>query len=74
MTECHDNLCDNEAVTECMVTGKPLCGEHARRGVDIMLGVGPRECLDCGHRWRYAGSADRPTCPKCKGKRTQPVE
>ncbi len=33
-----------------------------------------RECLDCGHEWHYGGSADRPTCPKCKGKRTEPVE
>ena len=30
-----------------------------------------RECQDCGHTWRYTGSADRPTCPSCKGKRTE---
>lgn len=30
-----------------------------------------RECRDCGHTWRYTGTADRPTCPNCKGKNTR---
>lgn len=71
MAECYNKLCDNEAVTECMVTGKPLCEDHAKRGVDIVAGIGRRECRDCGYEWRYTGSHDRPTCPKCKGKRTE---
>jgi len=31
------------------------------------------ECDDCGNVWPYTGSADRPTCPNCDGKRTDPV-
>lgn len=33
-----------------------------------------RKCNDCGNVWRYEGSADRPTCPECKGKRTEAVD
>lgn len=32
-----------------------------------------RACLDCYNVWRYGGDADRPTCPECKGKRTEPA-
>jgi len=31
------------------------------------------ECNACGHTWAYTGSADRPTCPECKGKNVAPV-
>jgi rubrerythrin len=30
-------------------------------------------CDDCGYSWAYSGSADRPTCPSCQGKRVGPV-
>jgi predicted RNA-binding Zn-ribbon protein involved in translation (DUF1610 family) len=33
-----------------------------------------RKCLDCNYEWHYGGTADRPTCPECKGKRTQRVD
>lgn len=33
-----------------------------------------RECLNCGHVWTYTGDHDRPTCPNCKRKNTQPVD
>lgn len=32
----------------------------------------PRTCEDCGYLWMYGGDADLPTCPNCRGKRTQP--
>ena len=32
------------------------------------------ECDDCGYVWAYTGNAEHPTCSKCKGKRTNPVE
>lgn len=35
---CHDPHCENDAATECLVTGKPLCEYHARRGVMILRG------------------------------------
>lgn len=31
------------------------------------------ECNDCGNTWPYTGSADRPTCSNCRGKRTEPL-
>lgn len=34
----------------------------------------PYQCDDCGNRWMYGGNADRPTCPQCRGKRTEKVE
>ena len=30
-------------------------------------------CRGCGHTWSYTGDADRPSCPKCKGKAVAPV-
>ena len=33
-----------------------------------------RVCDDCDHLWPYKGSADKPTCPRCKGKRTRKAE
>jgi len=33
----------------------------------------PHQCNDCGNVWPYTGSADAPTCPHCRGKRTEPV-
>ena len=33
-----------------------------------------RACEDCGNVWPYSGDADLPTCPNCKGKRTNAVE
>ena len=32
-----------------------------------------RECNDCGYQWHYGGTADRPTCPNCRGKATKKV-
>lgn len=37
------------------------------------LVIHERECQDCGHIWDYTGDSERPTCPICKGKRTEPV-
>lgn len=31
------------------------------------------QCDSCGNVWYYQGDADRPTCPECRGKATQPV-
>jgi len=33
-----------------------------------------RKCKDCDLVWGYGGSADRPTCPNCRGKRTVEIE
>lgn len=44
------------------------CGEPLTRTL-----IPLRECDDCGNVWPYTGDADRPTCPNCKGKRTEPV-
>jgi hypothetical protein len=33
-----------------------------------------RRCDDCGNVWPYTGDADLPTCPNCKGKRTEAVD
>jgi hypothetical protein len=33
-----------------------------------------RTCKDCGNVWWYAGGADRPTCPNCRGKKTEAVD
>ena len=32
------------------------------------------KCRDCGHRWFYTGSANRPTCPACKGKAVEQAD
>jgi len=32
------------------------------------------KCRDCDHRWFYTGSADRPTCPDCKGKAVEQAD
>lgn len=32
-----------------------------------------RVCNACEATWPYGGSADRPTCPKCGGKNTEPL-
>ena len=32
-----------------------------------------RQCNSCGNVWWYTGDADRPTCPHCRGKDTEPA-
>lgn len=44
------------------------CGGRLRRTL-----IPLRECQDCDNVWPYTGDADRPTCPNCRGKRTEPV-
>lgn len=44
------------------------CGARLARTL-----VPVRECKDCGNEWAYLGDGDRPTCPECKGKATQPI-
>lgn len=33
-----------------------------------------RQCNSCGNVWWYEGTADRPTCPNCKGKNTEQTD
>lgn len=33
-----------------------------------------RKCLNCGNVWGFSGQNDRPTCPFCRGKRTETAE
>ncbi|MCF2165425.1 hypothetical protein [Halobacterium salinarum] len=66
----------NEIQVRELPEGKETPRDHLKRtGHDPRERPGERrECLDCENVWWYQGSADRPTCPECKGKRTQPVE
>ena len=40
MPECGEDGSDNDAVTECIVTGQPLCESCARVGDAILRGGG----------------------------------
>jgi len=51
---------------------KPVCVDC---GADIIERRVPMyDCADCGYRWFYKGDAASPTCPECKGKRTELVK
>lgn len=56
--------------------GKESPRDHLERtGHDPREHPGERRaCNDCGNVWWYQGSADRPTCPACKGKKTEAVD
>jgi len=47
--------------------------EHMERTGHSPRSPEVRTCNDCGNVWPYTGSADRPTCPNCRGKRTEPT-
>lgn len=49
----------------------PACVECDKPVYQVIIPL--RECDNCGTVWPYTGDADRPTCPSCKGKRTEPV-
>lgn len=51
---------------------RAICIECSGRIVERRVPF--RECDDCGLSWPYTGESDLPTCPNCKGKRTNPVE
>ena len=53
---------------------------HGKKAVCIECGalivertVPQYKCIVCGFSWFYTGSADRPTCPECKGKKVETV-
>ena len=48
--------------------------EHMERTGHVWNAPTLYKCNDCGNVWHYSGSADRPTCSNCRGKRTEPVE
>lgn len=48
--------------------------EHMERTGHIHINKPtPMSCADCGNVWMYGGAAELPTCPNCKGKRTEAV-
>ena len=65
---CGDTVCVPQR-GEMVVSGEtPL--EHLERTGHAWNQPELRVCEDCEHVWPYKGSADLPTCPCCKGKRT----
>lgn len=72
------NHCDGTVLLanepgETVVEGETPLEHLERTGHDPRQPV-TMQCNDCENVWPYTGSADRPTCPNCKGKRTEPVE
>lgn len=47
--------------------------EHMERTGHSPRSPEVRKCNGCENVWPYTGNADRPTCPNCAGKRTEPV-
>ena len=48
--------------------------EHMERTGHSPRSLVTLRCNDCENVWPYTGDADRPTCPNCAGKRTEPVD
>lgn len=71
-TVCSEEVLLANEPGETVVRGEtPL--EHMKRTGHDPRQPTPHKCDDCGNVWPYTGDADRPTCPNCQGKRTEPV-
>lgn len=70
--------CGDTVVLANEIGEKVTCGEtpveHLERTGHSPRQPTLRKCNDCGNIWPYSGSADRPTCPNCDRKDTQPIE
>jgi len=78
MKEIQCNHCDEsvyllEGAEIKLGDGRESPLEHMERTGHAPQSPVVRKCEDCENVWPYTGSADRPTCPNCRGKRTAPV-
>lgn len=58
---------------EVIVEGETPVEHMNRTGHAPVSEPRPTGCPHCGNLWMYQGSADRATCPKCRGKATPGV-
>lgn len=58
---------------EPVISGETPLGHIQRTGHPHKREPRPYACDDCEYVWMYSGDYDNPTCPNCRGKRTEPV-
>ena len=69
---CSDTVCVPERGERVINGETPM--EHFERAGHAYNSPETRVCNDCEYVWPYTGKSDQPTCPNCKGKRTESTD